>query len=81
MDKMPDSINSHQVIGQEFDNVVVVITDDFYYYNDVLIAKKHPNPDYLYVKLFYQSATRAKNKLAIIVENNTEVLSKVLEIV
>lgn len=81
MDKMPDSINSHQVIGQEFDNVVVVITDDFYYYKDVLIAKKHPNPDYLYVKLFYQSATRAKNKLAIIVENNINVLSKVLEIV
>ena len=80
MDKMPSSVNSHQVIGQEFDKVVLIINNDFFYYKNVLIAKQHPNPDYIYTKLLYQSATRAKNNLALIVQENNDVLKELLNL-
>lgn len=80
MDHMPSGITSHRVIGQEFDNVVVVLNNEFFYKKKILNARSHPNPDYLYVKLFYQSATRAREKLAIIIENNEGLLEKIIEL-
>lgn len=80
MDIMPDSVTSHDVIGQEFNDVVIVINDDFYYENKILKSKIHPNPNLLYDRLLYQSATRARNNLAIIVENNIEVFNTLLNL-
>ena len=80
MDRMPVSINSHQVIGQEFDKVVLILNNDFFYYKNVLISKQHPNPDYIFTKLLYQSATRAKNNLALIIQENNEVLQELLKL-
>lgn len=80
MDKMPNAINSHQVIGQEFDNVVIIINDDFYYERNILKSKPHPNPNFIYVKLLYQSATRARSNLAIIVENNSDIFNTLLNL-
>ena len=78
MDKMPPSDNTHEVLGQEFDKVLVIIDDYFYYDRNVLVSYRHPNPDYLYFKMLYQSATRAKNMLAIIVQENKDVLTKLM---
>lgn len=74
--------NTHNVIGQEFENVVMLLDDNFGYdENGKLRARKHPNPDYLYRQLFFQGASRVREKLAIIVLDNPDVFAKALEII
>lgn len=73
--------NSHNVIGQEFDKVVVILDKNFKYIEDGhLQGKKHPNPDYLFPSLFYQNVTRAREKLCVIVSENIDVFEKLLHI-
>lgn len=73
--------NTHMVIGHEFDNVVMVLTYDFKYNEKRrLTAKEHPNPDYLFPKLFYQGITRTREKLAIIVVQNKELFEQITNI-
>lgn len=77
LDYQSSPLNTHFVIGQEFDNVVMVINSFFYYENNELKALPHPNPDYLLTKLLYQGLTRVRNKLCIIIENKN-VFEKIL---
>jgi hypothetical protein len=74
--------DTHHVIGQEFDNVLMLI-DDTFKYNEKgnLVARTHPNPDYLYMQLLYQGLTRVREKLAVIVLNNPDVFSNILSII
>ena len=73
-------LNSHRVMGQEFDRVLVVINEKFYYENGTLCARAHANPDYLFTQLLYQEVTRTRSELCIIVENNPSVLSQILSL-
>lgn len=88
IDYTPDSVsgekenilNSHTVIGQEFDNVVMVIDDNFYYNKKgELQGVAHPGSDHLYLKMFYQNVTRAREKLCIVVVNNMDVFGRVVD--
>lgn len=45
-----------------------------------LQGREHPNPDYLFAKLFYQNITRAREKMCIIVLNNEELFDTLLMI-
>ncbi|MGI6710890.1 MAG: DNA/RNA helicase domain-containing protein [Bacilli bacterium] len=72
--------NSHRVIGQEFDNVVMTMGEMYYYEKNVLKSTKHPNPDYLYEKMLYQGLTRVREKLAIVVYNNEKLMKEILDI-
>lgn len=77
-----EDYDTHHVIGQEFDNVVMLMDSSFYYdENGLLQGKEHPNPDYLYNKLFYQGATRAREGLAIVVTENPELFKKMVAII
>lgn len=72
---------SHLVIGQEFDQVIVVMDENFKYdINGELTAKEHPNPDYLFQRLFYQNITRARKRLCLAVYDNPELLKCLLGI-
>lgn len=74
-------INSHQVIGQEFDKVVLVLDNNFRYSKKgELEAREHPNPDYLFPRLFYQNISRAREKLCIIVLRNMDLFKTLLMI-
>ena len=75
-----DSSDTHHIIGQEFDKVLVMMDSNFSYDN-VLNSTIHPNPDYLYPKLFFQGVTRVRNNLAIIVVNNESVFNTLMNIV
>ncbi|WP_350222561.1 DNA/RNA helicase domain-containing protein [Bacillus albus] len=70
--------SAHEVIGQEFDNVIVVIDSNFTYNKNLLTSKN----DYRYsnIKMLYQMVTRARKKLHIIIIDNEAVLEKCLEI-
>lgn len=74
-------VNSHQVIGQEFDNVMILIDNNFRYCSEGdLEAKEHPNPDYLFPRLFYQNISRTREKLRIVVIDNEEIFENLLKI-
>lgn len=81
IDHYSANINSHQVIGQEFDNVVIIMDNNFRYSDDGdLEGKEHPNPDYLFPRLFYQNISRTRERLCIIVLNNPKMFRKLLMI-
>lgn len=81
IDHYAGNVNSHQVIGQEFDNVVIILDKNFRYSESGdLEAREHPNPDYLFPKLFYQNITRAREKLCIIVLDNMKIFHTLLKI-
>ena len=74
--------NSHDVIGLEFDAVLVMLDDHFHYEeNGKLVGTPHPNPDYLYTQLLYQNVSRAKEKLCIIVRENPALFRELLWII
>ena len=80
LDFQSDSVNSHRVIGQEFDKVCMILGDYFCYYNGKLSAVSHPNPDYMTVKLLYQGLTRARTGIALVI-TNPDLLGEILSIV
>lgn len=81
IDSYSNNMNSHRIIGQEFDSVVIFMDDNFRYSSDGdLEGKIHPNPDYLFPKLFYQNITRAREKICIIVIDNEDLFDKLLRI-
>lgn len=81
IDHYSNYVNSHQVIGQEFDKVVAVIDNNFRYSEQgELEGKPHPNPDYLFPRLFYQNISRAREKLCLVILNNPDVFEKLLRV-
>lgn len=80
-DEYDSDYDTHHVIGQEFDNVLMILDNSFSYdEHGKLIACPHPNPDYLYTQLFYQGITRVREKLALIIVANKELYNTILKI-
>ena len=82
IDKFDCSETSHSVLGQEFDNVIMLLDSHFMYRDDgFLVASKHPNPDYLFAQLLFQGVTRVRRKLCLVIVDNWELFSRILELV
>ncbi len=80
-EKYEEDFDTHHVIGQEFDNVLMLMDDSFYYdENEVLQGVPHPNPDYLYPNLFYQGITRVREKIALIIIKSPLLFEKISSI-
>lgn len=71
-----------EAIGQELDYVACVLDDSFYYKPNHVLAAKSIDTKSFYqpTKMLYQNISRTRKKLHIVVNNNTEVLSKILSI-
>lgn len=80
-DEYSGDYNTHHVIGQEFDNVLMLM-DNTFGYNDEgrLLGRVHPNPNYLYRKLLFQGLTRVREKLTLIIINNRPLFENILSI-
>ena len=74
--------NSHGVIGQEFDSVVVALPDGVFFYRDDgrLDAIEHPNPDYLTVRLLFQAMTRARNRLSLVIVADRKLFLQMVQV-
>lgn len=74
--------NSHTVIGQEFDNVIVVI-DKYFYYNENRLSTRDykKKPYYHPTQMLFQHMTRTRKKLNFIIINNPEVLERCLSLI
>lgn len=74
--------NTHHIIGQEFDKVVMVMGKNFVYdCEGKLNSHPHPHNNYLYRQLLFQGLTRTRERLAIIVWDNKPVFEALLSIV
>lgn len=77
-----EDYDTHHVIGQEFDKVLMLLDKSFYYDQDGLLQGiTHPNPDYLYPNLFYQGITRVREAICLIVVDAPELFEKMISII
>lgn len=75
---IPEAVGtSHQVIGQEFEKVVVVLNDNFYYSNNLLEAR---DTYYDSMGMLYQNMTRVISELKFIVVDNEDVFQELYKI-
>ena len=62
-------------------DVVIIMDNNFRYSDDgELEGKEHPNPDYLFARLFYQNISRTREHLCIIVLSNPKMFRQLLMI-
>lgn len=81
IDKFSGYTNTHHVIGQEFDNVIICMDNNFRYNEEGrLQGKVHPNPDYIFYQLWFQGVSRAREKLCILIIGNEKLFDSILEI-
>lgn len=71
---------SHNVIGQDFERVVVYIDEHFYYRDSSLYSHGANGSPYSLNKMLYQNITRTVQQIFIIIVNNQNVLDKILNI-
>jgi len=75
--------NAHDVIGQEFDNVVVIIGEKFLYKETGELTynlSEDTSLPYMPHKMLFQAMTRVRKKLKIIIVNNPKILERCIEI-
>ena len=76
-----EDYDTHHVIGQEFDNVLILMDRSFYHdANGILQGIPHPNPDYLYPNLFYQGISRVREKIALVIVNAPDLFRDITSI-
>lgn len=74
--------NSHSVIGQEFDNVLVIIDRTFHYNEEQkLVSDGWRSVPYAPTMMLFQAVTRVRKKLCLVVINNKDVFGKCFEII
>ena len=71
--------SAHEIIGQEFDNVVGLLSDKLYYNEDGKLVSRGR---YLYRedRMLYQILTRARHKIHLVIVNNTTILARCLRL-
>ena len=76
-----EDFDTHSVIGQEFDNVVMLMDSSFYYdEKGRLQGVPSPGSEFIYPNLFYQGITRVREKLALIVVDAPELFNRIASI-
>ncbi len=81
IDLYPSNYDTHHVIGQEYDKVMIMMDKNFRYDKERRIqGKEHPNPDLLFYKLLYQAISRAREKLCVLIVENYKLFSDILNI-
>lgn len=70
-------LNAHNVLGQEFDKVLAVVGPTFYYSDRGGLAVNGANY-YDPERMFYQSITRARKQIMLVVVDNPDFMSKLL---
>ena len=81
IDLYPSNYDTHHVIGQEYDKVMIMMDKNFRYDKERRIqGKEHPNPDLLFYKLLYQGISRAREKLCVLIVENYKLFSDILNI-
>ena len=75
--KLNRGFNSHYVLGQEFDKVLVLMGQPFYYNESNGLQTRH-NTYYDTERMLYQSVTRARKQLMLLIVDNPELMKKMM---
>lgn len=70
---------SHEIIGQEFENVVITI-DNFFFYDATGKLAYRDRTYYDATKMLFQNITRTRKRLNIVLINNSELLDRCVSI-
>lgn len=74
-------ISALETAGLEFESVIITLTSHFRYNEKgILQGNAHPNPDTSYYRLLFQSVSRTREKLCIVVIGAEKLFEKVLSI-
>lgn len=77
-----NSISTHDVLGREYENVIVLLDKHFYYNDDAYLVSNYPDYyPYLEGRQIFQSLTRVKNKLLIVVLENPKLYITIQKII
>ena len=68
------------VIGQEFDRVIIPMDKNFFFENGKLKSYAHPYREYILPKMLFQGLTRTRERLAILVYDNPPLFEELLSI-
>lgn len=75
------SIGTHDVLGREYDNVIVLLDKHFHYDNEAYLEDKYSDYyPYIGRSQIFQSLTRVKNKLLLVVLENPKLYNIIQEI-
>ena len=78
---LPGAVGPQEVIGQEYDNVVIIMDDAFRYSEKgELEFKETEGGEYIFPRLFFQNISRTREKLCLIVKDNPGVFEILLKI-
>ncbi|KAB7528441.1 DUF2075 domain-containing protein [Flagellimonas olearia] len=78
---LPNQDNAHDVVGQEYDKVVVVLDSYFYYDGNKLSTRAYPKHAYYHpTKMLFQMMTRTRKQLSIVVISNHIIMDRCLTI-
>ena len=74
-------LEAKNVIGLEFESVLVIV-DEHFRYNDEgeLEAMEYPGADYGFPRLFYQSVSRVRSRLCVLVLDNAPVFERLMDV-
>ncbi|WP_317950912.1 DNA/RNA helicase domain-containing protein, partial [Rossellomorea marisflavi] len=78
--KLHRGLNAHGVLGQEFEKVLVLVGSTFYYGEEGDLSvrgKNHYDPE----RMFYQSVTRARKQIMLLIVDNPKFMTKLLNAV
>lgn len=72
--------SAHQIIGQEFDNIVGVVSPNMFYNDEGRLISKVP---YYYYedRMLFQILSRARNKIHIVIYGNQSILNRCLSLI
>ena len=72
-------LNAHEVIGQEFNHVILTL-GDYVQYDSSGKLRATCSSYYDVVRMFYQLATRTKEKLTLIIINNKSLSCRAVKV-
>lgn len=75
-----EGYSTHDVIGQEFDRVIMPMDRNFFFENEKLKSYAHPYNEYILPKMLFQGLTRTRERLAILVYDNPALFEELLDI-
>ena len=66
------------VVGKDYENVLMVIDDKFFYEKGILKSYNSKENDYLYLKILYQGLSRTREKITLIIFQNKKLFKEIL---
>lgn len=74
----PNRVKIDDVLGNDYENVLIIIDEKFYYKGSKLGAQNSNENDYLYLKLLYQGLSRTREKLVLVIYKNKSLFTRII---